>query len=168
MPQKSPPDNPHAHVYKQIYEAVMTTPYWYSDEPRLLKETFDAKNTRFRAALMINILRRAAQRHPYRRLSGRYWVLADKLRACQFRRCGSSACLECLRAFQQAKAMAHRKLLTDLCLRYSKALLCWVTIIPLELNYPCGTLHEFDAADFNAQLYQTLQQAIFGQHRFRP
>lgn len=53
--------------------------------------------------------------------------------------------------------MAHRKLLTDLCLRYSKALLCWVTIIPLELNYPCGTLHEFDAADFNAKLFETLK-----------
>jgi hypothetical protein len=31
-----------------------------------------------------------------------------------------------------------------------------ITIVPLELNYPRGTLHEFNAGEFNQHLKETL------------
>jgi hypothetical protein len=135
----------------------LKNPYWYSDDPGLLKETFNAKNTRTRATILIDILRTAAKRQPDRCLSLRYLALADKLFACQYQRCGSSACIECLRAFQQAKSVGHGNLISELSLRFRNALWCLVTIIPRELLHPCGTLHEFDAADFNGHLYDTLR-----------
>jgi spore maturation protein CgeB len=35
-----------AEIYQRAYAAVLTNPYWYSDRPRLLNETFNAVNTR--------------------------------------------------------------------------------------------------------------------------
>ena len=39
---------------------------------------------------------------------------------------------------------------------HPQTLQCFVTIIPLELNYPYATLHEFDAHEFNLHLKDTL------------
>ena len=142
--------------YEQAYAAVLNNPYWYSDRPRLLSETFSAENTRGRADIVVDILRRAAKRKPERQQSEQYLSLADKLTDCRSNRCGSSACLECLRAFQQAKTVAHRRLIFQLAITHPKWLWCIITIIPLELNYPRGTLQEFDAAEFNLHLKDTL------------
>lgn len=143
-------------AYKQAYAAVLNNPYWFSDRPRLLKETFNAENTRKRAELLINILRRAAGRRSEQHLTERYSSLVDKLAACQRDHCGSSACLNCLRAFQQAKSVAHRNAILQLATIYPNVLWCVVTIIPLELNYPCGNLNKFNASGFNQHLIQTL------------
>ena len=147
-----------ADVYQQAYTAVLNNPYWYGDGPQLLDETFNAENTRKRADILIDILRRAATRRTERELSQRYSSLADKFSSCQFDRCGSSGCLECLRAFQQAKTVAHRRVISDLSTMHPHSLQCFVTIIPLELNYPCATLHEFEADKFNLHLKDTLTQ----------
>ena len=145
-----------AQVYQRAQAAVLNNPYWYSDRPRLLNETFNAKNTRRRAEIVIDILRRAANRRSERHLSQQYLCLADKLSACRRDRCGSSACLECLRAFQQAKTVAHRRLIRKISELYPKALWCMVTIIPRELNYAAGNLADFDAAKFNGHLKELL------------
>ena len=154
MNQRTPED---AHVYQQAYAAVLNNPYWYSDRPRLLDETFNAKNTQTRADILIDVLRRAARRRTERHLSQVYCNLADKLASCRLNHCGSSACLKCLRAFQQAKTIAHRRIMSELAtMYYPKKIWCMVTIIPLELSYPCATLHEFDADEFNLHLKDTL------------
>ncbi len=145
-----------AQVYQRAYAAVLNNPYWYSDRPRLLNETFNAENTRRRADIVIDILRRAARRRTERHLSHQYLSLVDKLAACRRERCGSSACLKCLRAFQQAKAVAHRRVISQLATKYSRTLWCIITIVPLELNYPPGTMHEFNASEFNLHLKETL------------
>ena len=134
----------------------MNNPYWYSDRPGLLSETFNAENTRQRAEILIDILYRAAKRRAERHLSQQYLSLADKLISCRLDRCGSSACLECLRAFQQAKAVAHRRVIEQLARIYPKVLWCLVTIIPGEMNYPAGALNEFGFAEFNRHVKETL------------
>jgi hypothetical protein len=156
MSQFRAPTERSAQVYQQVYAAVLNNPYWYSDRPRLLGETFSAENTRKRTDIVIDILRRVAKRKPERQLSQRYLNLANKLFNCRRDRCGSSACLECLRAFQQAKTIAHRRLIFQLAIKHPEWLWCIITIIPLELNYPRGTLREFDAAEFNRHLKDTL------------
>jgi hypothetical protein len=135
---------------------VLNNPYWYSDRPGLLSETFNAENTRQRAEILIDILYRAAKRRAERHLSQQYLSLADKLISCRLDRCGSSACLECLRAFQQAKAVAHRRVIEQLARIYPKVLWCLVTIIPGEMNYPAGALNEFGFAEFNRHVKETL------------
>lgn len=149
-------DQSQIFFYEQAYAAVLNNPYWYSDRPRLLSETFSAENTRRRADIVVDILRRAAKRKPERQQSEQYLSLADKLTDCRSTRCGSSACLKCLRAFQQAKAVAHRRLISNLARTHPKWLWCIITIIPLELNYPRGTLQEFDTAEFNRHLKEML------------
>ena len=64
MNQRAPKTEPRAQVYQQAYAAVLNNPYWYSDRPRLLNETFNAENTRRRADILIDILRRAANEEP--------------------------------------------------------------------------------------------------------
>ena len=143
-------------IYQRAYAAVLNNQYWYSDRPQLLSETFNAENTRKRAEIVIDILRRAARRKTERHLSEQYLRQADKLSACRLDRCGSAACLECLRAFQQAKTAAHRRLIRNLSEFFPTVLWCLVTIIPREINYQVGRLNEFDAAEFNRHLKETL------------
>ena len=150
----TPKNESRADVYQQAYAAVLNNPYWYGDGPQLLDETFNAENTRKRADILIDILRRAAKRRTERELSQRYSSLADKFANCRLDRCGR--CLECLRAFQQAKTVAHRRLISNLATIYPDKLMCFVTIIPLELNYSCTTLHKFDAGEFNLHLKDSL------------
>ena len=139
-------------AYNRAYAAVLSNPYWFSDRPRLLNKTFSAENTRKRAELLIDILHRAARRRREHPLAEQYLALATKLAACPHHRCGSSACLNCLRAFQQAKSIAHRNALVQLATIYPNVIWCVVTIIPLELNYPRGTLNEFNVHEFNHHL----------------
>ena len=136
-------------AYQQAYAAALKNPYWYSDQPNLLKEAFNVENTRRPAEIVVDILRRAAKRKSERHLSEQYLRLADKLSNCRKHHCGSSACLKCLRAFQQAKTVAHRRHIFQLAEKYPNTLWCMVTIIPRELNYPVGNLDAFDAARFN-------------------
>jgi hypothetical protein len=141
-------------AHQQAHDAVLNNPYWYGDQPNLLKEAFNAENTRKRAEITVDILRRAAKRKTERHLSEQY--LADKLSNCREHHCGSSACLNCLRAFQQAKTIAHRKLILQIGEQYRSVIWCMVTIIPRELNYPVGSLAGFDAAQFNRHLKEVL------------
>lgn len=97
--------------HEQTHQEVLNNPYWFSDKPQLLDQTFSANNTKTRSRLMIDILRRAANCKTA--FADQYSVLADKLSDCGNIRCGSAACLKCLRAFQQAKTIAHRTLISE-------------------------------------------------------
>jgi hypothetical protein len=70
-------------AHQQAYDAVLNNPYWYSDQPNLLKETFNAENTSRRAEITVGILRRAAKRKSERHLSEQYLRLVDKLSNCR-------------------------------------------------------------------------------------
>jgi hypothetical protein len=148
--------HPQISAHQQAYDAVLSNPYWYGDQPKLLKEAFNAENTRRRAEITVDILRRAAKRKTERQLSEQYLRLADKLSNCRKHHCGCSACLKCLRAFQQAKTTAHRRLILQIGEQYRSVIWCMVTIIPRELNYPVGSLAGFDAAQFNRHLKEVL------------
>ena len=130
MDQRTPED---AQVYQQAYAAVLNNPYWYGDRPRLLNETFNAENTQKRADILIDVLRRAARRRTEHHLSQQYSNLADKLSFCRLDHCGSSACLKCLRAFQQAKTVAHRRIMSQLAIMLSQN-----TLVHCH-NYSAGT-----------------------------
>ena len=58
--------------------------------------------------------------------------------------------------FSRQKLLAHRRLISKLAEIYPNTLWCLITVIPRELNYPRGTFHEFDAAEFNRHLKDTL------------
>jgi hypothetical protein len=146
-----------AQAYQEAHEAVLNNPYWYSDKPQMLGASFSAAETRMRTDIVIDILHRAARRRTERSLSSRYLALADRLVFCRIDRCGSAACLECLRAFQQAKAAAQQPVTLQLAKMHLEKLLCFVTIIPLTTLYPCGGLDEFNPREFNLYLLEILE-----------
>jgi len=146
-------------AYQAAHEAVVNNPYWYSDRPQMLGERFNAANTRRRAAIFIEILRRAARRRNERHLSLDYLRLADKLSFCSVQRCGLAACLVCLRAFQQARSAANKEVLIELADLYRYVPLHHATIIPREIFYPCGDMHEFNHIEFSRHLVKRLEFA---------
>lgn len=136
--------------YENAHHAVLNNPYWFSDKPKLLDQAFSANNTKTRSRVMIDILRRAANCKTA--FANQCSALADKLSDCGNIRCGSLACLNCLRAFQQAKTVAHRALIAGVAKMYAQKLVYHVTIIPREHGYPRNTFHEFDAQAFKRLL----------------
>lgn len=140
----------HINEHEKAHHEVLNNPYWFSDKPQLLSETFSAEKTKTRSRKVLDILRRAEESQTW--LSDELSALVDKLAECDSRRCGSSACFNCLRAFQQAKTAAHQTVISEIAKMYPKTLVYLVTIIPLEQNYLHNTFHEFDAEAFKGLL----------------
>jgi hypothetical protein len=133
-------------AYETAHNEVLNNPYWFGDRPGLLTATFDAANTKARSKIVRDVLRRAGEVRS--NVAHEYSILADKLSTCGKIPCGSSACLNCLRAFQQAKSIAHRSVISEVLKLYPNKLVYLVTIIPRERNYRRNTLHDFDAEKF--------------------
>jgi hypothetical protein len=135
----------------KAHHAVLNNPYWFSDKPELLDQTFSANNTKTRSRVIIDILRRAANCKTA--FANQYSALADKLSDCGGNiRCGSAACLNCLRAFQQAKTAGHSALIAQVAQMQPKKPVYLVTIIPREHTYRRNAFHEFDTEAFKALL----------------
>jgi hypothetical protein len=144
----------YSQASERAHQAVLHNSYWFSDKPRLLDNSFSAENTKTRSAVIIDILRRAAKRKTL--FAEKCSELADKLSGCsKNHRCGSSACLNCLRAFQQAKTAAHRELIAKVAGIYLDKLVYLLTIIPND-HYGGGELHEFNAEAFKRLLAEPL------------
>lgn len=147
---ETPTIEPLNREYEKAHHAILNNPYWFSNKSKLLKQTFSVENTKTRSRIVIDILGRAANStSPF---ADQYPALIDKLSGCGIIRCGSSACLNCLRAFQQAKTVAHRALISEVAQMYPQKLVYLVTIIPREHHYRRNTFHEFDDNAFKRLL----------------
>ena len=92
-----------AHV--KAHKTVISNERWFQKGPPFLGGAFTVKKTVQRHAAVINILSRASKRAPRAgndELADAYHRLRTKITACRpRRRCGSSACPKCARAFQR-------------------------------------------------------------------
>lgn len=140
-----------AELHKRAHHEVVGNPYWFSDKPELLGPAFSAEKTDIRARDIIGVMQRAARGKSL--FADHFFLLADRLSGCtDNNRCGSTACVKCLRAFRQAKTVAHRELITRLAKLHGQKLVYLTTIIPWEQNYGLAHLTEFDATAFKRLL----------------
>ena len=49
----------HINEHEKAHHEVLNNPYWFSDKPQLLSETFSAEKTKTRSRKVLDILRRA-------------------------------------------------------------------------------------------------------------
>ena len=107
-----------------------------------LGKPFTVKKTVQRHATVIKILSRAGKRAARAgndELADAYHRLQAKLTPCRpRRRCGSSACPKCARAFQRAKVEAEQTVIADLANARANKHLVFVTIIPRGMTYLPG------------------------------
>ena len=105
-----------AHV--KAHKTVIGHERWFRKGPPFLGKPFTVKKTVKRHATVIKILSRAAKRAGKAangELADAYHRLQAKLTKCRpDRRCGSSACPKCARAFQRAKVAAEETIIADL------------------------------------------------------
>lgn len=158
-------NGPIFHTHEKAQHEVLATEDWFGDGKPFIGRQFTAHNARERKAEIINLLYRAAKRE---RRDGDHIValqlelLADKIHYCQpGRRCGSSACPECLRAFQKAKAAAQRTTIKQLRRTRKGKLLVMVTIIPLMVTYQPEDLPFLKVQKLNRWLKDALTKAGF-------
>lgn len=158
-------NGPVFHTHEKAHHEVLATESWFGDGKPYIGKQFTAHKARERKADIINLLFRAAKqdrRDGDTGLALRLELLADKLFYCQpGRRCGSSACPECLRAFQRAKVAAQRTTIKQLKVARQGKLLVMVTIIPLMINYKLKDLASLKVQKLNRWLKDALTKAGF-------
>ena len=114
MPFKRPKFRAHVKAHK----TVIAHERWFRKGEPFLGKPFTVKKTVQRHAAVINILSRAGKRTARAgndQLADAYHRLQAKLTPCRpGRRCGSSACPKCARAFQRAKVEAEQTVIAAL------------------------------------------------------
>ena len=102
----------------RAHKTVIANERWFRKGEPILGRAFTVKKTVQRHAALINILSRArkrAARAGNDETADAYRRLQTKLTACRpRRRCGSSACPKCARAFQRAKVEAEQTTIANL------------------------------------------------------
>jgi hypothetical protein len=154
--QKSNFLQPTRRSHRKAHKTIITNEYWYTDGLPDLGDAFTAKKAIKRHRQITKLLERAAKRAEKRdntKLATAYRQLHDKLTGCRpGRRCGSSVCPKCARAFQRAKVAAQHKAITDLCRSRPKKRLVLVTIIPPKMMYLPGQFLQIDPRKANRWL----------------
>ena len=85
--------------------------------------------------------------------------LQAKLTPCRpRRRCGSSACPKCARAFQRAKVAAEETIIADLSKARPNRQLVFVTIVPRHMTYFPGQFSQIDVLKANRWLKDVLDR----------
>ena len=153
------PDQADLQTRKKIHRAVLENSKWFGDGLPIMDEKFNAAQTDERRELFVEILRRAARRESNVGLSRAYPALADKLDFCGDEKCGSSACPTCRRAYQRVATVAQTENIQQLSDLIPGKGLVFVTIVPVDYCFPCGTLHQLDIHEFNSALIGRLQEA---------
>jgi hypothetical protein len=143
-----------AWVRAKAHTAVLENPYWFGDGPPAMPEKFNAKNTKARQPIVISVLNKAAARSPSHLNSAAYTALIEKLEWCPPQACGSLADPVCGRAFQRAKAAAQTDLISQINRSQVDKKLVLVTIVPLNCQLQCGTLHRLNIHKFNKELFK--------------
>ena len=153
------PDQADFITRKKIHRAVLENSRWFGDGPPIMDEKFNAAQTDERRENFVEILRRAARQESNVGLSRAYTALADKLDFCGDEKCGSSACPTCRRAYQRASSAAQTGIIHQVSKLLHGKELVFVTIIPVDYCFPCGTLNQFDVRQFNCSLITNLTEA---------
>jgi hypothetical protein len=157
-----------AHI--KSYKTVISNERWFRKGTPFLGKPFTVKKTVKRHATVIDILFRAAKRAAKEGNSGlavSYDQLQEKIRECHpRRRCGSTACPKCARAFQRAKVAAQHEVISDIS-RHSNEQLVLVTIVPGTMTHFPGQFLQIDLPRANRWLKDVLarieiRQAIIG------
>ena len=152
-----------AHV--KAHRTVIAHERWFRKGEPFLGKPFTVKKTVERHAAVINILSRAgkrAARADNDELADAYHRLQAKLTPCRpRRRCGSSACPKCARAFQRAKVDAEQTVIADLANARPDKHLVFVTIIPRHMTYLPGQFAQIDVLKANRWLKDVLARHGF-------
>ena len=149
-----------AHV--KAHQTVISNERWFRKGPPYLGKPFTVKKTVERHATVIKILSRAAKRAGKAandKLANAYHRLQAKLTECRpRRRCGSSACPKCARAFQRAKMDAEQTTIANLAKSRATKHLVFVTIIPRHMTYLPGQFSQIDVPKANRWLKDVLDR----------
>ena len=153
---------PKFRTHVKAHKTVTSNERWFRKGQPFLGRPFTVAKAVKRHATLINILSRAAKRagktandetaHAYHRLQA-------KLTTCRpDRRCGSSACPKCARAFQRAKVEAEQIVIADLANARADKHLVFVTIIPRRMTYLPGQFAQIDVLKANRWLKDVLDR----------
>ena len=149
-----------AHV--KAHKTVIADERWFRKGEPPLGTPFTVKKTVQRRAAVINILSRAgkrAARAGNQQIADTYRRLQAKLTPCRpRRRCGSSACPKCARAFQRAKVEAEQTVIAELKKARADKHLVFVTIIPRHMTYLPGQFSQIDVLKANRWLKDVLDR----------
>jgi hypothetical protein len=149
-----------AHV--KAHRTVVAHERWFHKGEPLLGWAFTVKKTVQRHATLIKILSRArkrAARAGNDERANAYQRLRDKLTPCRpRRRCGSSACPKCARAFQRAKVKTEQTAIADLSRTRPNKHLVFVTIVPRHMTYFPGQFSQIDVLKANRWLKDVLDR----------
>lgn len=158
MPFKRPKFRAHVRAHK----TVIANERWFGKGPPYLAKAFTMRKAVQRHATLIQILSRAekrAARAGNDELADAYQRLRAKLKACRpRRRCGSSACPKCARAFQRAKVKAEQTVIAALTKTRPNRQLVFVTIIPRHMTYLPGKFSQIDVLKANRWLKDVLDR----------
>jgi hypothetical protein len=155
-----------AHV--KAHKTVISNERWFRKGQPFLGKPFTVKKAVKRHATVIKILLRAAKREAKKgngKLANGYHQLHAKITKCHpRRRCGSSACPKCARAFQRAKVAAQQLTISA---RRSNEQLVLVTIVPRTMTYLPGQFRRVNLRKANRWLKDVLarigmKQVIIG------
>ena len=149
-----------AHV--KAHKTVIAHERWFRKGEPLLGKPFTVKKTVERHAAVIKILSRAgkrAARAGNQQIADAYRRLRAKLKACRpRRRCGSSACPKCARAFQRAKVEAEQIVIAELTKARPNKHLVFVTIVPRHMTYLPGQFAQINVSKANRWLKDVLDR----------
>ncbi len=147
-----------AHV--KAHQTVITHERWFGKGQPFLGKPFTVKKMVKRHAVVVNILARATKRATKaadQPLAVAYHQLQAQIAKCRpHRRCGSSACPKCARAFQRAKVVAEEAIIADLATTRTDKHLVFVTIIPRGMRYLPGEFTQIDVVKANRWLKDVL------------
>ena len=150
----------------KAHKTVISNERWFQKGPPFLGKPFTVKKTVRRHAAVIKILSRAGKRAARAgndELADAYRRLRAKLTPCRpRRRCGSSACPKCARAFQRAKVAAEETIIADLTKSRPNKHLVFVTIVPRHMTYLPGKFSQIDVLKANRWL-----RDVFDRHGIR-
>ena len=153
-----------AHV--KAHQTVIDNERWFRKDNPFLGKPFTVKKTVKRHAKIIKILARAAKREGKSGntgLANAYQQLHSTIKEClPGRRCGSSACPKCARAFQRAKVDAEQIAIAGLAKSRPNKHLVFVTIIPEGMTYLAGQFSQINVPKANRWL-----KDVFDRHGIR-
>jgi hypothetical protein len=153
---------PRFRAHQKAHRTVIANERWFGKGQPFLGKAFTVKKTVKRHATVIKILSRAAKRAAKAakdETADAYHRLQAKLTPCRpHRRCGSTACPKCARAFQRAKVEAEQIAITDLAKVRPNKQLVFVTIIPRGMTYRPGQFSQINVPKANRWLKDVLDR----------
>ena len=153
---------PKFRAHLKAHKTVIAHERWFRKGEPFLGKPFTVKKAVERYATVVKILSRAGRRAARAgndELADAYRHLRAKLKKCRpRRRCGSSACPKCARAFQRAKVKAEQTAIADLANARADKHLVFVTIIPRHMTYLPGQFAQMDVLKANRWLKDVLDR----------